>query len=334
MNIALVKLSSLGDVVHALPVAATLRARLPAARLTWVAEAREAALLRGHPALECVVPVDTRGWRRPWRGPGLRAALREMAGVRRRLRGAAFDVAIDLQGLVKSGLVAAATAAPERIGFAARRCREPLAALFTTRRVDPPPGARHVVEQCLALAAALAPGPPVLEFSLPVDPAAEERADALLGAGSGTGGAPLVVLNVGAGRADKRWPPARFGALCTRLAAERALRILVLWGPGEHELGRQAVAGSDERHVLLAAPTGLPDVLALLRRAAVVVAADTGPLHLAAALGRPCVGLYGPTSGARNGPWGSGHRVLQAQDGRVASIGVEPVAAAVAALLP
>jgi len=140
VNIAIVKLSSLGDVVHALPVAATLRARLPEARLTWIVERREAAVLAGHPALNEVVTVDTRGWRRSRSPAALAEVARALREVARHLAGARFDVALDLQGLVKSGILVALTRAPLRIGFHAWSSREPLGALFTNRRVARPRG--------------------------------------------------------------------------------------------------------------------------------------------------------------------------------------------------
>src|SRR5439155_1601769 len=225
MNIALVKLSSLGDVVHALPVAAALRARLPRAHLAWIVERREAALLTGNGVLDAVGPVDSRGWRRALTPVDLATAGGALSELARALRAARFDVALDLQGLLKSGLLTAATRAPLRIGFAAGLCRE-FSALFTNRRVTPPATARHVIEQYLAL----------LE--------------------------PLGV-----------------------------------------------------------------------RPAAVVVGGDTGPLHLAAALGVQCVGLYGPTAAERNGPWGQVHGALQSPDGTLAGIGVEAVLARVVAAL-
>ena len=135
-RIAIVKLSSLGDVIHALPVARALRRAMPEAHLTWVVEAREYAILRDHPDLDAVVPVDTRLWRRLiWRPAGAREVLGKVGRLRTRIRRAAFDVAIDLQGLIKSGLLTAYTGAPVRIGFSAARCRERLNALFTNRRV-------------------------------------------------------------------------------------------------------------------------------------------------------------------------------------------------------
>src|SRR5207249_1884082 len=234
MNVALVKLSSIGDVVHALPVAGALHGALPQARLVWIVERREAAVLRGNPALSEIVPVDTRAWRRARTPLAVAETSGALVALRRHLRASRFDVAIDLQGLVKSGVVAAATRAPLRIGFTAAHCRERLSTLFTNQRVTPPPAARHIVDRYLAI---------------------------------------------------------------------------------------------------VAPPTSLDELLAVLRRASVVVAADTGPLHLAAALGTRCVGLYGPTMVERNGPYGRGHRSLESPDQTMASLAIDPVLRAVVEIL-
>jgi len=323
MNVAIVKLSSVGDVVHALPVAAALRTRFPHGRVTWVVERREATLVEGNPDLDDVVRVDTRNWRR----------LRELTSLRDalgRLRRARFDVAVDLQGNVKSGLLTAATGARVRIGFAALRCREPANALFTNRRVEPPPSARHVVDQLLSLLAPLGgpTGPPM--FWLPSPPAAEAAAEAFF-VGHGLKAADrVVVLNPGAGRPDKRWPLARFIELARRLRLAVGATVVVAWGPSERE---QAHAIAEGAGALLAPPTSLDGLLALLRRVSVVVASDTGPLHMAAAVGVPCVGLYGPTDPSRNGPYGPGHRILHAPDRTMGALTADPVVSAVVELL-
>jgi heptosyltransferase-1 len=332
VRIALVKLSSLGDVVHALPVAATVKRRAPGTHVTWVVERPEAAVLAGHAAIDEIVVLDTRQWRRRWHPRGILDSLAAIAALRRRLREGRFDVAIDLQGLAKSGLVTAATAAPVRIGFDRRWGREGrLNALFTNRRIWPPAEARHVVDQYLALLAPLDLGEPVREFALPLDRRAEARLDEALAAAGLKPRQRLVVLAPGAGRPHKRWPPERFRALAARLVEEAAASVLVVWGPGEGDTARAIVEG--QRGVALAPPTDVAALIAVLRRASLMVAADTGPLHLAAAVGTPCVGLYGPTSAVRNGPYGRGHRVLQADDGRTTSITVEAVARLAADLL-
>jgi heptosyltransferase-1 len=331
-RIALVKLSAIGDVVHALPVATALRARRPGARLVWIVERREAAVLRGHPALDEVIEVDTRAWRRARGRAAVRAALAEIRALRARLRAGRFDVAVDLQGLLKSGLITAATGAPLRLGFATRRLREPMSALFTNRRVMPPARARHVVDQYLALLEPLGVTEPKVEFGLPWSAGAEARADAFFAAFELRPRQRVVVLNPGAGRPRKRWPVERFAELAGRLARDAFARVVVAWGPGEGDAAR-AIAGEGRPRVTLAPPTDLDELIALLRRASVVVAGDTGPLHLAAALGTPCVALYGPTSGRRNGPYGAGHRVLQSADGTMTGLSVAAVSTAVQEIL-
>jgi lipopolysaccharide heptosyltransferase I len=329
-RIALVKLSSLGDVVHALPVAATLKAARPDARVAWIVERREAAVLRDHPALDELIVVDTRRWRKA-RTPGsLAAAGRELLAVRRRLRAGRFDVAIDLQGLLKSGVLTAATGALLRIGFGPPWRREPASRVFTNREIAPPV-ARHVVEQYLALLAPLGIITPRLEFHLPTVAAAETRVDDWLTAAGLKARQRLVVLNPGAGRADKRWPVARFAELAARLGHDAGAHVVVAWGPGEESAARTIVegAGGAGPRPLLAPPTDLHELIALLRRASVMVAADTGPLHIAAALGTPCVGLYGPTAAARNGPYGAGHVALTAPGGAMDALATAPVLAAV-----
>ncbi len=329
MNVALVKLSSIGDVVHALPVAAAVHGALPQARLVWIVERREAAVLRGNPALSEIVSVDTRAWRRARTPLAVAETTGALVALRRHLRASRFDVAIDLQGLVKSGVITAATRAPLRIGFTAAHCRERLSTLFTNQRVTPPPPARHIVDRYLALVEPLGARPRTVEFSLPTDGAAEARIDEFL---MGAGLKPrdrLVVLNPGAGRPDKQWPIESFRALARRLADDAGASVLVMWGP--NELGEaRAIVGSDTPgRAILAPPTSLAELLAVLRRASVVVAADTGPLHLAAALGTRCVGLYGPTMVERNGPYGRGHRSLESPDHTMASLAIDPVLRAV-----
>lgn len=325
-RIAIIKLSSLGDVVHALPVARALRRALPSAHLTWVVEAREYAILRDHPDLDAVVPVDTRLWRRLlWRPAGARQVLGKVRRLRERIRLASFDVAIDLQGLLKSGLLTAYTGAPLRIGFSAGRCRERWNALFTNRHVTPPDSARHVVEQYLSLLAPLGIEPGPAEFQVPVPAASERRIEELLVKEGVKPGDRLVAINPGAGQPQKRWSVARFGALAERLATEAGARLLLLWGPDEAHMARKISLALPGHSALLAPPTDLGELTALLKRCRLMIANDTGPLHLAAALGTPSLGLYGPTKAERNGPYGARCRGLQSPDGTMAGLEVAGV---------
>ena len=334
MNVGIVKLSALGDIVHALPVAAALRALVPSASITWVVERRHAAVLRQHPAVDDLVLVDTHAWRRARRADDLAAAAREIAAVRRRLRAAKLDVALDLQGNVKSGALTCATRAPLRIGFSAGWCREPINVIFTNRRVRPPGSAAHIVDQYLALLAPLGvdAGSKPVAFHLPSDAAAERAIDEFFKASALTPRDRVVVLNPGAGHPRKRWPIERFAEVAKRLATADA-RVLVVWGPGEETLARPIVEAGPRGLTLLAPPTDLDALIALLRRTSVIVSADSAPLHLGAALGVACVGLFGPTSPRRNGPYGRGHRTLEGANGTVHAIDVEPVVRAVTELV-
>jgi ADP-heptose:LPS heptosyltransferase len=169
-----------------------------------------------------------------------------------------------------------------------------------------------------------------MEFALPVTPAAETAIDEWL---AGAGLKPrrrLVVLNPGAGRPDKRWPLTHYTELARRLVQDAGAHVVVAWGPGEEPAARAIAAGAP---ATAAPPTDLTTLPALLRRASVMVAADTGPLHMAAALGVACVGLYGPTSAERNGPYGTGHRVLVSPDRTLAALAPSSVLGAAMDLL-
>jgi lipopolysaccharide heptosyltransferase I len=332
-KIAIVKLSSLGDVIHALPVAHALRRALRGVHLTWIVEAREYALLKGHPDLDVVVPVDTRLWRRLiWSPAGARQVLGKVGRLKSRIRRARFDVAIDLQGLIKSGLLTAYTGAPLRIGFSADHCRERLNCLFTNRRVRPPAHAVHVVEQYLSLLAPLGIEPGAAEFHVPIPAAAQRRMDDFLGEQGVKSRELLVAINPGAGRDNKRWPVEHFRRLADRLAQDPNVRILLLWGPDEVHMARRIRDGLEAR-AILAPPTDLHELAALLRRSSLMVANDTGPLHLAAALGTPSLGLFGPTRAERNGPYGLHCRGVQSPDGTMAGLDPETAVEAARALL-
>lgn len=333
MKIAIVKLSSLGDVLHALPVAHALRRHFPEGHLTWIVEARELAILKGHPDLDSVVPVDTRLWRRLiWRPAGAVEVGRKVSRLTERIRRARFDVAIDLQGLIKSGLLTAYTGAPLRIGFAFGRCREPLNALFTNRRVTPPPEAVHIVDQNLSLLAPLGVKASTPVFHVPSESAAEQRIEEFLAEQGVKPRDRLVALNPGAGRPSKRWPVEPFGRVAERLAVEAGARVLLLWGPDEEAMARSIAARMTSRPIL-APPTTISELSALLRRCALMVASDTGPLHLAAAVGTPCLGLYGPTHADRNGPYGPRCRGLRSPSGALAAISADEVFQAALELL-
>jgi lipopolysaccharide heptosyltransferase I len=292
-SVLVVRLGALGDIVHALPLAAALRAAAPASRIDWLVDVRHRAILDHVDGLDAVIAIDTR------RAAGPTGVV----PVVRRLRAAAYDVAVDAQGLIKSALLAHLAGARRVVGLATRHLREPPARWAYDDTVVP--AGVHVVDKAIALARALgAPdGPP--RFALrPAATDAVERARRSLGL---TAGQPFVVLNPGAAWPNKRWPADRFGALARRVHARHGWPSVVTWGPGEERLAAEVVAaahaGGPAGIAAAAPPTALGELIALVAAARLVVSGDTGPLHLAAAVGTPIVGLYGPTDPARNGPW-------------------------------
>ena len=290
MRLLIVRLSALGDVVHALPLAAALRRAFPDGVIDWVVDERSAELLGLVPVLDRVVVLRTRS----------RPAVRALAECRRSLRRRRYDVALDAQGLGKSAIVARISGATRVVGFTTPFLRERWARWFYTERADPG-RPRHVVERNLGLLAALGVGSGGWSFPLaapPSDVPARTRARLGIGAGSGR----FALLNPNAAWASKSWPAERFGAVASWLRRAHRIPSAVLWGPGEEERA-EAVAAASDGAAEVAPPSGLRDLVALARAAAVMVSGDTGPLHVAAAVGTPVVGLYGPSDPARNGPW-------------------------------
>jgi heptosyltransferase I len=288
-SILIVRLGALGDIVHGAAAAAALRAAYPDARLDWLVDVRHRHLLDLVPILSHRIAIDTRAWRGPTGVPSVVRALRAVG----------YDFAIDLQGLLKSAMLAHLSGAQRVIGFTRSQVREGLASAFYNIAIDPGP-ARHVIDRGLALAAAAGASTTARTFPFTVPQSdAPARARAALGLAEGES---IAVLNPGGAWPNKRWPADRFGALAQALRDRAGLRSIVLWGPGEEALAR-AVCEASGGAAAPAPRTTLDDLVAIVARARLVVSGDTGPLHLAAAVGAPIVGLYGPTDPARNGPW-------------------------------
>jgi heptosyltransferase-1 len=306
MQILIVRLGSLGDIVHALPVAAAIRRHHPRVRLDWLVDARYSAILDLVPAVDrriVISPASLLRADRPGHPADVRFAgrLGVMAAIRW-LRRQQYDAALDLQGLIKSAVLARASGAARVVGFERGHLREPQARRFYTEAIVPSAPAGHVVSKNLSMLSALGmQAPALLEFPIevPFSPALEAVRSRLREAGGGQG---YALLNPGAAWPNKRWPADRLGAVALELKKVHGLASVVCWGPREEELAQRIVAASGGS-AIATPPTGVGDLVALARDAAVVVSGDTGPLHLAAAAGAPIVALFGPTDPARNGPW-------------------------------
>ena len=306
-RLLIVRLSAMGDVLHALPAVGALRLAMPETQFGWVVEERWADLLRcasvqaptgPRPIIDHLHTVNLKQWRRSltsmttWQR--IRTSIRD-------LRAASYDVAIDLQGSARSALLARLSRSPSIYGFA--EAREHVASMFYTTAIVT--REKHVIAQNLALASDIA------QHSLhpvPIDLSRQEsRAHVLANEASG-----YVILNPGAGWGAKQWPPERYGEVARRLAAERQLRCFINAGPREDDLTRVAQAASDGAAQPISC--SLVDLIDVVRNARLFIGGDTGPMHLAAALGIPVVAIFGPTDPARTGPLGTRNIVLRNPD--------------------
>lgn len=330
-SIVVVKLSAIGDVLHGVPTAVALKRAFPQARIGWVVEGRAGDVLAGHPAIDHLFRLP-RGWLKSF------ATVR---GLRRQLLDFRPDVALDLQGLFKSALPTWLSGARMRIGHARGEAREQ-AWRFSTHAVAP--RAAHVVDRNLHLLSVLGVGDEPPTFDMPRWPVSRLRMQEWVA--SLRLQRPPALINPGAGWPSKIWPAERFAAVARELSRRHGTPSIVVWGgAAEREAAEKIVAASDNT-AIMAPQTTLQDLGELSRLGRVFISSDTGPLHLAAAVGTPCVGLFGPVPAKRNGPYGPGHRTVEPpaslrpawedrKTDRVAmdAIDVESVVAAAAAVL-
>ncbi len=288
----IVRLGSLGDIVHTLPASAALRDSFPYAHLDWVVECRWTPILNGNPDLNKVIPLD-------------RSSTAGVLNSVERLRNEHYTCALDFQSLYKSALLARSAGPKEVVGFDWNYARESPASLLYSRRIHP--SGAHKVDHNLSLAQAAGAKVAAPRFNLPNSDEADEWISEQLGQ---HGLKDFYVISPGGGWRSKCWPAERFGQLHRELAKRYGWRGIVSFGPGEDDVAKEVIeAAGDPAPISFA--MDLSQLIALLRRAKFVVAADTGTLHLAAALGTPVVGLYGPTDPARNGPYGTRNVVVR-----------------------
>ena len=316
-RLLVVRLSAMGDILHALPAVTALRQAHPDWVIDWVVEPRWRALLAAegsttrHTAQNSTQPlVDhlqfaaTKEWRK---APFSSQTLHEFMALRSALHAAKYDAVIDLQGAIRSALIARLAGCRRLIGEAEPRERA-ARWLFSERVVT---HGIHVIEQDVELASAIAGDQltPV-EPLLPVDPVAEAWADEIIPPVTNK---TAVLITPGAGWGAKRWPVEQYSIVAQSLIA-RGIRVLINVGPGEEPLAEVIVSQTNGAATPLSCT--LPQLIALTRRIALAIAGDTGPLHLACALCRPVVGIYGPTDPSRNGPFGTRFTVLRSPESR------------------
>ncbi|MCH9649096.1 MAG: lipopolysaccharide heptosyltransferase I [Deltaproteobacteria bacterium] len=296
MRILLIRTSALGDVVHTLPVLTALRRHFPEGHIGWVVESSMAPILQGHPDLDELIPVRFRAWRKRLTKT---VTWKEMLQFRRAIRSFQADVVVDLMGNHKAGAVAALTGCNRRIGFARRSRREPSSSLWINEGVHP--RRLHAVERALELLEPLGVPfeTPDFQGSKLFQGAALGDLQQVLPAPS----RPIALLIPGAGWHNKRYPTDSWGRVATQLRDHGELSVLIPCGPGEEPLSEKIVDASHGAATNLGL-VKLPALAALIRRSGIVLGGDTGPIHLAHALGTPVLCTMGPTTPYRHGPYG------------------------------
>jgi len=300
-RILIVRLSALGDVVHALPLLDALRRARPDAHIGWLVEEPCASLLADHSQIDRVWVAPRRHTEKLLRRGRVLAAARPWLDLMRALRAARYEVSVDVQCNFRSSLLARLSGAPRRIGFAPPFTKEQAHRLLTDR-VAPPPRPQLKVERNLELLRPFGIDGRGARAQLSIPAAARSTALAFRAA---LGAAHAVALHPGVSGfgAFKRWSPERYAALARRLHAELGARCVVSWGPGERDLAQSIVRAAGEAAVLAEETRSILELAALFECCDAVVGCDTGPIHLAAALGVPVIGLYGPKDPAIYAPW-------------------------------
>ena len=294
-RIAIIKPSALGDIAHSLPVLSALRQRFPEAHISWIVNRGYAPILEGHPDLNAIIPFDRGAFRKGWFVGSV-----TYSRFLRHLRRQRFDMVIDLQGLLRTGLMTLASGAPTRIGLATAR---EFSSLCYTHRIDDCTGVRHAVDRYWRVIEALGDAPSK-RFHVPA------QADARIWARERLQSQPRPWLAVGVGSRwlTKRWPPEHFAALICRAQTQFGGTAVFVGTPEEASLAEHAASLIHGPALQLTGKTTLPQLVALLGECDAMIANDTGPLHLAVALGRPVVAPYTCTLPEKTGPYGQDDR--------------------------
>ena len=300
-NILIVKLSAIGDVVHALPVAHALKTCFPDARITWVVEKPAYDLLTHHPDIDEIIVFDKPKFK------SVAGFINHAPDFIRELRSRHFDLALDLQGLFKSAAIAFVSGAKRRLVYENAREKSD----WFSQQICGPNCHGHVVERYLDVVRSLDCEPKEPVFTFILTPHEQELAVAAAARAGLDMSQRYAILAPGTNWPNKCWPTTHFTVLCDRLFEEGMIPVIV-GGTKDHQLYNAIAAGTVVPPVDLIGKTTLKQLIHIIRGARVFVGGDTGPLHLAAAIGTPVVGLYGPTDTSRNGPYGKEHTTLVA----------------------
>jgi 3-deoxy-D-manno-octulosonic-acid transferase/heptosyltransferase-1 len=306
MNILIVKLSAIGDVIHTLPSLAALRKLYPDAHITWVVEEAAADLIKNHHYLDAVLISRRKSWIEDFRQGEIRRPLQEIFSFIKKLRQRPYDLVIDFHGLLKSSLIVLLSAGRRKLGYDSL---QELSGLFINDRI-PEDMNKHAVDRYLDFPRYLGAKTNQAEFVLPSDSAAEAQVQSILQKHQ-LEDKKFIAINPIAYWETKLWDNEKFARLADYIKTR--LNIEVVFTGSERERLEQIVGMMKSKAVNLGGETSLPALAALYKKALLVITTDSGPMHLAAAVGTPVIALFGPTDPRRTGPYGAGHTIIRTE---------------------
>lgn len=298
MKILIIKLSSIGDVVHTLPALYALRNAYPSAKIDWLVEEEPSNILIGHPLLNDVFTIKKKGWLKDFK---------RTYAVAKKIRALNYDIILDFQGLLKSGIWVFLSNGKRRIGF--DKSRE-MSYLFLNERLPPYNHDKHAVERYLDLVKHLGIKCDSINFPIPITEKEKKKVSGLLKTGSILEGTSFIVVNPMARWETKLWDIKKIAELCNEMVDSFSCKVVVVGASSEKD-NKEFFSLTNNRVVDLTGKTTLKELAHLMSLSSVVITVDSGPMHIAAAMGVPVVAIFGPTAPWRTGPYGEGHTVIR-----------------------
>jgi len=312
VNILIVKLSAIGDVIHTLPASNALRKAYPEARITWLVEEAAYDLVKDHPALDRVLVSKRKRWLKELQSPLFLNAVKEIYGFIKELRDTHYDMILDFQALLKSGILIALSRGKRKIGFGKGLEHMEHSYLFLNERLPAVSMEHHALSRGLMMLNAIGIATPQVEYKLAVSDHDHQKVDNLLRRYGLVNPGRFVVVNPVAKWESKLWSIRKFSQLADRIITKYDARVVFTGSLEDRQTIQQIKAGMTKPAINLAGETTLKMLAALYAKADVVISTDTGPMHLAVAMGTTVVALFGPTAFWRTGPYGSGHQIVTA----------------------
>ena len=313
MNILIIKLSAIGDVIHTLPVLNALRTFYPDANITWLVEEAAADLVTGHEALDRILVSRRKQWIKQLKTPLRKPAILEIFRFIRDLRDTRYDLILDLQALLKSGMLVALAKGGRKVGFGPGMAHQEYSYLFLNEWIPAVSMEIHALERGLMLIEKIGIPHDAVEYKIPVTIRDRQRADALLKSHQARGRGPLIAINPVAKWETKLWDVASFSRLADGLVEKYNATVIFTGSPADRGYIDAILLEMDAIAENLAGKTSLKVLAALYEKSDLLISTDTGPMHLGAAVGLPVVALFGPTAPWRTGPFGPGHKVVRSE---------------------